>query len=152
MHQQSGRLGSTHTHTCMHAPTRSPCACIKKPAVCLVCPHNAASALGCLCLPACLQGKQVLQDGIGRATEVEEPLDPAAARALLDAPSDLLALPGSELMRNLASTYGLTQLVCLGGFNNVRQEVAWRGFTLELDETRYPWGTLYELEAETVRV
>jgi hypothetical protein len=41
--------------------------------------------------------------------------------------------------------------VCLGGFENQRQEYAWQGHTLELDETRYEWGTLYELECETVR-
>jgi hypothetical protein len=50
------------------------------------------------------------------------------------------------------SKYGLRELVCLGGFNNMRQEAAWQGFTLELDETSYPWGKLYELEAETVRM
>jgi hypothetical protein len=38
----------------------------------------------------------VLQDGIGTASEVEEPLDPLAARAWLDAPSALLDLE-SEL-------------------------------------------------------
>lgn len=52
----------------------------------------------------------------------------------------------------LCSKYNLTELVCMGGFNNTRQEVSWEGFTLELDETKYPWGTLYELEAETVGV
>jgi hypothetical protein len=41
--------------------------------------------------------------------------------------------------------------VGLGGFSNVRQECSWQGFTLELDATSYPWGCLYELEAETVR-
>jgi hypothetical protein len=49
--------------------------------------------------------------------------------------------------------------VCLGGFDNLRREFSWaphggpeggRGFTLELDATTYPWGTLYELECETV--
>ena len=50
------------------------------------------------------------------------------------------------------SAYQLSELVCMGGFNNTRQEVLWEGFTLELDETKYPWGTLYELEAETVRL
>jgi len=50
----------------------------------------------------------------------------------------------------LCSKYELSELVCLGGFDNTRQEVSWQGFTLELDETSYPWGTLYELEAETV--
>jgi hypothetical protein len=56
-------------------------------------------------------------------------------------------IPTSLLCRR----YGLTQLVSLGGFTNTRQECAWRGFVLELDATRYPWGCLYELEAETVR-
>lgn len=95
-----------------------------------------------------LKGKQILQDGIGRATEVEEELDAKDARQFLQQPSELLKLP-SELMHNLASKYDLTELVCMGGFNNTRQEVSWKGFTLELDETKYPWGTLYELEAET---
>jgi hypothetical protein len=51
----------------------------------------------------------------------------------------------------LRRRYGLTELVSLGSFANTRQECTWRGFTLELDETRYPWGCLHELEAETVR-
>lgn len=96
-----------------------------------------------------LKGEQVLVDGIGRASEVEEVLpEPAAARRYLQQPSELLALP-SDIMRGLAERYGLTQLVCLGGFSNSRQECTWQGFTLELDATSYPWGCLYELEAET---
>lgn len=175
------------------------------------------------------QGKQILQDGIGRATEIEEDLPAVDARRFLQQPSELLKLP-SELMQNLArwewcalslcltasffpsmvdaprpgcfwyphkqspaagchlpgqrmcdcpaapqqhdtssmqpcsslavrwhallvllcSKYDLGELVCLGGFDNTRQELSWQGFTLELDETKYPWGTLYELEAETV--
>jgi hypothetical protein len=51
--------------------------------------------------PPPAQGKQVLQDGIGRATEVEEPLDPLAARQFLTNPSALLGHP-SELMQSLA--------------------------------------------------
>jgi hypothetical protein len=47
------------------------------------------------------QGEQILQDGIGRASEVEEPLDAAAARSFLTQPSELLKLP-SELMQGLA--------------------------------------------------
>lgn len=37
------------------------------------------------------QGKQVLEGGIGRASEVEEPVaDAAAARKFLDSPSEML--------------------------------------------------------------
>lgn len=46
------------------------------------------------------QGKQVLQGGIGRATEEEEPLEPLAARRYLQDPSALLAL-GTPLMEKL---------------------------------------------------
>eukprot|EP00882_Tetradesmus_deserticola_P014604 GHRQ01015534.1.p1 GENE.GHRQ01015534.1~~GHRQ01015534.1.p1 ORF type:complete len:262 (+),score=144.30 GHRQ01015534.1:295-1080(+) len=96
-----------------------------------------------------LKGEQVLVDGIGRASEVEEVLpDAAAARRYLQQPSELLALP-SDIMKGLAQRYGLAELVGLGGFSNSRQEAAWRGFTLELDATTYPWGCVYELEAET---
>lgn len=48
-----------------------------------------------------MQGKQILQDGIGRASEIEEELDAADARRFLQQPSELLKLP-SELMQNLA--------------------------------------------------
>jgi hypothetical protein len=49
-----------------------------------------------------LQGEQVLVDGIGRASEVEEVLpDPAAARRFLQQPSELLALR-SDIMTGLA--------------------------------------------------
>ncbi len=48
--------------------------------------------------------------------------------------------------------YGLTSLTCLGGFKNLRKEFEWEGFVLELDETAYEWGTLYELECETASV
>lgn len=59
-----------------------------------------------MCWCACVwlyltQGKQILQDGIGRATEVEEELDAKDARKFLQQPSELLKLP-SELMQNLA--------------------------------------------------
>lgn len=54
------------------------------------------------------------------------------------------------MTHSLHRQYDLLSLISLGGFNNTRQEVQWHGFTLELDETVYPWGTLYELEAETV--
>lgn len=60
-----------------------------------------ASRLLCRAVWSGLQGKQILQDGIGRATEIEEPLDPVAARQFLQQPSQLLQLP-SQLMQNLA--------------------------------------------------
>ncbi|KAL4444307.1 hypothetical protein ABPG75_012044 [Micractinium tetrahymenae] len=95
-----------------------------------------------------VKGKQVLQDGIGRAPEEEEAVVPALARSFLAEPAKLLAL-GTPLLEGLKSSAGVQQLVCLGGFDNTRQEFEWGGHLLELDETKFEWGTLYELECET---
>lgn len=38
----------------------------------------------------------------------------------------------------------------LGGFKNVRSDFDFEGFKLELDETQFDWGTVYEIEVETV--
>lgn len=48
------------------------------------------------------------------------------------------------------SKLGLKDLVCMGGFRNRRQEYAWEGVVLEVDETYFEHGTLYEIECETV--
>ncbi|KAG1656327.1 hypothetical protein FOA52_006659 [Chlamydomonas sp. UWO 241] len=95
-----------------------------------------------------VKGKQILEGGIGRATEVEEPLvDAAGARRFLDTPTDLLS--ECPLLVSLNAKLCLSDLVCMGGFRNRRQEYAWEGFTLELDETYFEHGTLYEIEVET---
>lgn len=48
-----------------------------------------------------IQGEQILKDGIGRAAETEESLDPAAARRFLAEPAALLA-HNSDIVRSLA--------------------------------------------------
>lgn len=95
-----------------------------------------------------MQGKAVLKDGIGRATEVEEPVDPTKARTFLANPNALLQ-HDSKIIDDLKAQTGVQELVCLGGFKNTRNVYAWEGQVLELDETCYEWGTLYELECET---
>ena len=32
----------------------------------------------------------------------------------------------------------------------MRKDFDWEGFKLELDETQFDWGTVYEIEVETV--
>lgn len=39
--------------------------------------------------------------------------------------------------------------VCLGGFKNVRGVYEWKGLKLEVDETLFDFGTLYEIECES---
>ena len=46
----------------------------------------------------------------------------------------------------------MQHLKCLGGFKNERMDFDWEGFKLELDETQFDWGTVYEIEVETVRL
>lgn len=54
------------------------------------------------------------------------------------------------LVLAVCSKLGVQSLVSLGGFKNVRQDFSWEGFKLELDETQFDWGTVYEIEVETV--
>ena len=56
-----------------------------------------------------------------------------------------------ELWQLDCRKYDVTELKSLGGFKNVRSDYDWEGFKLELDETKFDWGTVYEIEVETVR-
>jgi adenylate cyclase class IV len=96
------------------------------------------------------KGKQVLKGGIGRAPEEEEEVDPGAAREFLKDPNALLTYEGSPLMDKLKQEFKFGKgLQYLGGFDNKRMVYDWRGFTLEVDQTSYPWGCMYEIECET---
>eukprot|EP01025_Chloroclados_australasicus_P019120 TRINITY_DN2029_c0_g1_i1.p1 TRINITY_DN2029_c0_g1~~TRINITY_DN2029_c0_g1_i1.p1 ORF type:complete len:198 (+),score=21.93 TRINITY_DN2029_c0_g1_i1:265-858(+) len=95
-----------------------------------------------------IKGKQVLKDGIGRATEQEAEVDPKIARGFLDNPNDLLNMD-IDLMKDFKRQYAPTGLVSLGGFKNIRHVHHWEGLDLEVDETQYNWGTMYEIECES---
>ena len=100
-----------------------------------------------------VKGEQILKDGIAKAPEVEEMLsDPALARSRFlegegGGPSSLLS--SSPLVASLNEKWRLESLQCIGGFRNLRQEFKWEGETLELDETYFAHGTLWEIEIET---
>ncbi|KAG2498010.1 hypothetical protein HYH03_004268 [Edaphochlamys debaryana] len=94
-----------------------------------------------------IKGKQVLENGIGTASEVEEDVAPAKAPGYLAAPSAMLA--EVPLVKSMANKFGVTSLVGLGGFKNQRDCFDWEGHTLELDETVFEHGILYEIEVET---
>ena len=95
-----------------------------------------------------LKGRQQLEGGVGRGTEVEFCADPAEARRWLTSPAGLLAAD-SDVVRSAKAEYGLTDLVCMGGFKNLRQDYAFEGHTLELDETTFDHGTVHEIEVES---
>jgi adenylate cyclase class IV len=124
-----------------------------------------------------LKGQQVLSAGIGVARELEAPLpDARAARRYVQDPSLMVqevlregkgGEAAAQVLKELDGTEhgraALASLSCLGGFKNTRREVAWEFWSsgegtddaaarehalVELDETAYEWGTVYELEAE----
>jgi adenylate cyclase class IV len=107
-----------------------------------------------------LKRRPRIDAGVSRVEEVEEPLDPKLAVACADDPVRLGRID-SPIIRLVASEYGVggdaSPFVCLGGFRNTRSVYDLEGdseglglvLVLELDETRFDFGTSYELECET---
>uniref|UniRef100_A0A7N2R4R8 CYTH domain-containing protein n=1 Tax=Quercus lobata TaxID=97700 RepID=A0A7N2R4R8_QUELO len=69
-----------------------------------------------------LKAQPVISQGISRAQELEEPMDPTLGRACIAEPWRLL---------------------------NVRSVYDWQRLKIELDETNFDFGTCYEVECET---
>ncbi|KAK8492898.1 hypothetical protein V6N13_093958 [Hibiscus sabdariffa] len=97
-----------------------------------------------------LKSKPKLSQGISRVEEQEEPIDPSLARSFLTDPNGLLELENdSQIMQRVRGEFGVNELICLGGFKNVRGVYVWKGLKLELDETIYDFGISYEIECES---
>lgn len=88
---------------------------------------------------------------MSRVEEDEEDIDPLIGRECLAEPA-LLGSVELRLVKRAKEEFGVTEngFVCLGGFKNVRNVYEWNGLKLELDETKYDFGTLYEIECESV--
>lgn len=82
-----------------------------------------------------VKGRAVLVDGIGRATEEEEEIEPQQGRAYVDNPGLLSAAP-IPVLASLRERLNCQSFVCLGGFKNVRKVFGWEGHKIELDETQ----------------
>ncbi|GMJ14273.1 CELL DIVISION CYCLE PROTEIN 26, Triphosphate Tunnel Metalloenzyme 3 [Hibiscus trionum] len=97
-----------------------------------------------------LKSKPKLSQGISRVEEQEEHIDPSLARSFLTDPNGLLGLENdSQIMQRVKGEFGVNELICLGGFKNVRGVYDWKGLKLELDETVYDFGVSYEIECES---
>ncbi|KAD4983187.1 hypothetical protein R6Q59_002859 [Mikania micrantha] len=98
-----------------------------------------------------LKSKPQISAGISRIEEVEEPLDPSIARACAAEPSRFSEIENSGILNRVKGEFGvdLKELVCLGGFRNVRSVHCWNGLKLELDETQFDFGVCYEIECES---
>uniref|UniRef100_A0A2N9J8U8 CYTH domain-containing protein n=1 Tax=Fagus sylvatica TaxID=28930 RepID=A0A2N9J8U8_FAGSY len=97
-----------------------------------------------------LKAKAVIVDGVSRVEEDEEVLDAAIGRECLAEPAKLLSSSEeSRVLRRVREEFGVVGFVGLGGFKNVREVYEWKGLKLEVDETNFGFGTLYEIECES---
>ncbi|CAA0842179.1 Triphosphate tunel metalloenzyme 3 [Striga hermonthica] len=96
----------------------------------------------------CLKAKAVLAGGVSRVEEDEEEVDPTAGRACFESPRKLMDLD-SRVLRRVKEEFGVEGFIGLGGFKNVRNVYEWRGVKLEMDEVKYEFGDMYEVECES---
>eukprot|EP00026_Physarum_polycephalum_P016755 Phypoly_transcript_17749.p1 GENE.Phypoly_transcript_17749~~Phypoly_transcript_17749.p1 ORF type:complete len:200 (+),score=49.61 Phypoly_transcript_17749:160-759(+) len=99
------------------------------------------------CVITLKEGAKII-DGISRAAETEKDIDPVTARKMVDQPSLILS-DKNDLLKHAVEKYKLKDLICLGGFKNSRRVFDWENHKLELDETRYDFGTTWEIEIES---
>lgn len=97
-----------------------------------------------------LKAKAVLVNGVSRVEEDEEELDPTTGYECVDNPRKLTEVE-SRILRRAKQEFQVGEggFVGLGGFRNVRHVYEWKGVKLEVDETMYDFGTLYEIECES---
>ncbi|XP_059432331.1 triphosphate tunnel metalloenzyme 3-like [Corylus avellana] len=95
-----------------------------------------------------LKAKAVLVDGVSRVEEDEEELEPPIGRDCVAEPGRLKDVE-SRVLGRAREEFRPLGFVGLGGFENVRRVYEWKGLKLELDETDFGFGTLYEIECES---
>nr|XP_043628118.1 triphosphate tunnel metalloenzyme 3 isoform X1 [Erigeron canadensis]XP_043628119.1 triphosphate tunnel metalloenzyme 3 isoform X2 [Erigeron canadensis] len=101
-----------------------------------------------------LKAKAILENGVSRVEEDEEEIDPEIGRKCVSDPTRLKDLVGSSriMTRVKDEFFGNGDelgFVGLGGFKNLRNVYEWKGLMIELDETSFEFGTLYEIECES---
>nr|GEX08895.1 triphosphate tunel metalloenzyme 3-like [Tanacetum cinerariifolium] len=98
-----------------------------------------------------LKSKPNISNGISQTQELEEPIDPTFARIIsLDPKQFATFVKESKILQKVESEYGVVwnEMVCLGGFKNVRFVYEWNGLKLEVDESLFDFGVSYEIECE----
>ncbi|KAF5749584.1 triphosphate tunel metalloenzyme 3 [Tripterygium wilfordii] len=98
-----------------------------------------------------LKAKPVLIDGVSRVEEDEEEIEASVGRSCVVEPLRLNTIE-SRILRRCKEEFGILEgdgFVGLGGFENLREVFDWKGLKLEVDETKYVFGTCYEVECES---
>ncbi|CAL0325664.1 unnamed protein product [Lupinus luteus] len=100
-----------------------------------------------------LKAKAVLVNGVSRVEEDEEDIDPNVGRGCVAEPGKLGTVENNRVLERVKEEFGVVDKVNgflgLGGFRNVRSVYEWKGLKLEVDETEFDFGTLYEIECES---
>lgn len=92
---------------------------------------------------------------MSRVEEDEEEIHPSIGQECLTDPNRLVSLVEvSRIMKRVKDEFfgGTNEglgFACLGGFKNLRNVYEWKGLMLEVDETSFDFGTLYEIECES---
>ncbi|XP_050259261.1 triphosphate tunnel metalloenzyme 3-like [Quercus robur] len=99
-----------------------------------------------------LKAKAVIVDVVSRIKEDEELLDPSIRRNCMAEPKKILSsATESRVLRRVKEEFGVLGFVGLEGFGNMRFDAVyeWKGLKLEVDESDFGFGTLYEIECES---
>ncbi|KAG0329408.1 hypothetical protein BGZ99_002119 [Dissophora globulifera] len=98
-----------------------------------------------------LKGNAVLVNGIATVEEEEEFIDTDVAMRLIADPNLILEAAQTHRLLNKI----VERVPCANGyshvgrFRNIRHKYQWQGYTVEIDRTKYPHGTAYEIEIES---
>lgn len=101
----------------------------------------------------CLKGKALIIDGVSRVEEDEEELDSKIGYECVENPRKLMEVVDSRVLKRAKEEFHVGEeggFIGLGGFKNVRNVFEWNGVVLEVDETKYDFGTCYEIECESL--
>ncbi|KAJ1418242.1 CYTH-like domain superfamily [Sesbania bispinosa] len=93
----------------------------------------------------------VLVDDVSRIKKDEEDLDPKVGRDYVAKPRKLGSMESRVLgrVKDEFGVVGENGFLVLGGFGNVRSVYEWKGLKLEVDKTKFDFGTLCEIECES---
>lgn len=91
----------------------------------------------------------MIANGVSRVEEDEEDMDPAIGKGCFEDPQKLMDAD-SRVLTRVKQEFGIKGFVGLGGFRNVRNVYKWNGVKLEVDEVKYDFEDMYEVECESL--